>query len=164
MGVDIYTRSGILFTVDEAVRFFKGLSKEEIKSFVEANKSEFCGANGCDSELTEVKTLSDLKSWFVNLANSKVVKDDDYISDTSALERVWMELAGGRLDLPEVSFEYFSSNRYSGYDVPTQTVCLVFNDNDLFETKPTKSGKQVAKKLGIKAKDFKTTTWTVYSY
>lgn len=153
MGTDIYTSSGILFSLEEAVDKFFKLKKKDISAFVENNKTEF-------ENLTAVKKIDDLKQWFINLANSKI--SEDYISDTATLERVWEQIVSTKFQLPTVSFEYFSSNRINGYDVPTQTICVVFSDSGLFEKKLTKEGKRVARVMGIK--DLQSTTWTVYSY
>lgn len=153
MGTDIYTRNGIIFSIDDAVeRFFK-MKKKDIATFVENHKEEY-------PNLSSVKTINNLKQWFIDLANSKV--SEDYIGNTETLERIWEQIVSPKFELPSVSFEYFTSNRISGYDVPTQTVCLVFSDTGLFETKLTKEGKRVARAMGIK--DLQSTTWTVYSY
>lgn len=155
MGVDIYTNSGILFTIEEAVeRFFK-LKKKDIESF----KNNFSSEKRFD--LDKVKTLSDLKTWFLNFASECIVKSDyDEYVNGEELGKVWNQIV--KLELPEVRFEYFTNNRYSGYDVPTNTICVVFDDDGLFETKMTKEGKKVAKMMGLK--DLQSTEWTVYSY
>lgn len=153
MGTDIYTRNGIIFSIDDAVgRFFK-MKKKDIATFVQNHKEEY-------PNLSSVKTINDLKQWFIDLANSKVSEDN--ISSTEILERIWEQIVSPKFELPSVSFEYFTSNRISGYDVPTQTVCLVFSDAGLFETKLTKEGKRVARIMGNK--ELQSTTWTVYSY
>ena len=162
MGVDIYTSSGILFPIEEAVgRFFK-VKKSEIASVIEEitpqipeEKKEFA------ETLKNVKTSEELGSWFCGLVNAFI--NDEYIGYSDDLARIFdsvldhTKFAG----LPETSLDYFTSGRYSGYDVPIETPCVIFNDNGLFETKLTKEGQAVAKKMGMKIAQ---TTWTVYSY
>ena len=63
-----------------------------------------------------------------------------------------------------VNFELrsFDNNREVGYDVDIDTIYLMFESHSLFETKMTKSGKELAKTLGLK--EITETTWTIHSY
>lgn len=166
MGTDIYTKNGILFTVDEAVeKFFQGLKKKDIEDFKNnfTTESWQSYSGKLKTDLEKVKTLKDFKAWFLNFAEKQIVKCDydEYING-DILEKMWNILVSERLNLPEASFEYFTSNRYNGYDVPTKTICVAFNCHGLFERKLTKEGKRVAKIMKIK--DLQPTEWTVYSY
>ena len=56
----------------------------------------------------------------------------------------------------------FDSCRQSGYDVLTDTLYIMFEDYDLFETVMTDLGKELAKTLEMNY--VSKTTWTVHSY
>jgi len=65
-------------------------------------------------------------------------------------------------DLPDFSFRSFDSCRKSGYDIMTDTLYIMFECYDLFETVMTDEGEKVAETLGL---DYiNETTWTVHSY
>ena len=65
-------------------------------------------------------------------------------------------------DLPEWSIRIFDNNRETGYDIETDVLYVMFEPYDLFETKMTKLGQELAKTLEM---EFITeTTWTVHSY
>lgn len=164
MGVDIYTGSGILFTIDDAVSvLFKGITASKIKKLIPEIESQI--EDNEKEALKGISTLSDLAGWFCEYANSKINKESDYIEDSDKLVEIlstiidYTKFAG---KLPDISIEYFTSNRYSGWDVPVETVCVVLNDSSIFETKLTKRGQALAKLIG--SKNVKQTTWTVYSY
>ena len=65
-------------------------------------------------------------------------------------------------DLPEWTIRIFDSSRESGYDVETNVLYIMFEPYDLFETKMTKLGEELAKTLEMKF--ITETTWTVHSY
>tara|TARA_B100001094_G_C18056545_1_gene732785 strand:- start:508 stop:1005 length:498 start_codon:yes stop_codon:yes gene_type:complete len=65
-------------------------------------------------------------------------------------------------DLPEWTIRIFDNNRETGYDIETNILYIMFEPYDLFETKMTKLGQELAKTLEM---EFITeTTWTVHSY
>ena len=87
-----------------------------------------------------------------------------YFSDNSTLilDDIWyilLDVAG--LFLPPVTFEYWSRPRWNGWDVPADTPCVVFDPDDLFETKMTQEGEKLAKLL--KREKIWQTTWTTVS-
>jgi hypothetical protein len=65
-------------------------------------------------------------------------------------------------NLPEWSFRQFDSCRESGYDIMTDTLYIMFESYDLFETVMTDEGKKFAETLGMDS--IHETTWTVHSY
>ena len=65
-------------------------------------------------------------------------------------------------DLPEWSIRIFDSCRESGYDIETDVLYMMFEPYDLFETKMTKLGKELANTLQMD--HITETTWTVHSY
>lgn len=165
MGIDIYSESGILFSLDEAVsRFFKGINASNIKKIIEDVETMIDDDSEHRNSLKNIKNCESLKSWFLELANSKINKEEGYVFDGEILQSLWDKIINYTKfkDLPEITFEYFTSNRFSGYDVPTETICIKFNDYGLFETKLTKKGQKLAEIMKIK--NLKQTHWTVYSY
>jgi hypothetical protein len=50
---------------------------------------------------------------------------------------------------PEWSLRQFDSCRESGYDIMTDTLYIMFESYDLFETVMTDEGKKVAETLGL---------------
>jgi hypothetical protein len=162
MGTDIYVGSGILFSIDDAVDlFFKGFNKKKISLLVSELKSIIENKEEHDF-INDIEDIYELKSWFVSFCQKQV--NNEYVSEQSLLINIWNVIVEKTKfkNLPEISFEYFTSSRYSGYEVPIETVCVVFNDTDLFETKMSKKGEAVAKAMGLKK--IEKTTWTVYSY
>lgn len=161
MGADIYADSGVLFTIDEAVnKFFKGLNKKSIADIIESCNSIITDENELHF-LKNIANTDDLKSWFISFAQKLV--DDEGQLDSDILSVIFYRVIDKTkfTDLPIARFEYFTSNRYSGYDVPTNTICLILDDAGLFETKMTTEGKLIAKLMGLKK--IEKTTWTVYS-
>ena len=65
-------------------------------------------------------------------------------------------------DLPEWSLRIFDSCRESGYDIMTDVLYIMFEPYDLFETKMTKLGEELANTLQMD--HITETTWTVHSY
>jgi hypothetical protein len=163
MGVDIYTSSGILFTLEDAIdKFFKGITSAKLKKLIPEIESTLEDDEEHKANLKAISAIADLKIWFNEFANSKI--NDDYLQDEDKLSDIFNIILENTkfVDLPDVSFQYFTSNRYSGYDVPTETICVIFSDIGIFETKLTKKGQKLAKLIG--SKNVQQTTWTVYSY
>lgn len=162
MGMDIYSKTGVVFTVEEiASALFGGIKDVSgIVSAVRDITSWGSVESGLQERLSSVKTGGDLVGWISSLADSCV--KDEYLDET-VIGEAWdaaVEEAGLSRKLPLASFDYWTHSRISGYDVPMEVPCLVFNDHDLFEVKTTKAGKKLSKLLG---QDIKQTTWTIMS-
>ena len=65
-------------------------------------------------------------------------------------------------DLPDWSIRIFDNSRESGYDIMTDVLYIMFEPYDLFETKMTKLGEELANTLQMD--HITETTWTVHSY
>ena len=65
-------------------------------------------------------------------------------------------------DLPDWSIRIFDNSRESGYDIMTDVLYIMFEPYDLFETKMTKLGEELAETLQMD--HITETTWTVHSY
>jgi hypothetical protein len=169
LGVDIYIDSGILFTLEDAVnKFFKGLNKKSIAEIVDSCSDIVKDENDLHF-LKSIANTEDLKSWFIGSAQ-KLADESEHpgyfngvLTHEEFLSLIWHRVIDKTkfTNLPQVRFKYFKSNRYSGYDVPANTICVVFDDSGLFENKMSTQGKAVAKLMGLKS--IEKTTWTVYS-
>ena len=160
MGMDIYEESGVVFTVEEiARRLFRQFTSPEISKAV-AGLKKILSDNDDVAKLDSVRSHSDLSEWLESFAWNAV--KEEYI-DSSSLERVWKSITKslGIKGLPGVRFEYWTQSRLSGYNVPTEIPCIVFDESKLFEVNMTDRGQKVAKLLGMTK--IKPTSWTVMS-
>lgn len=161
MGMDIISSSGVVFPVSEfCFVLFSGAKKRSVASVAAKIKAEWKEEWG-DPQIDEVKTGNYLAEWFSNLARSQV--RDDYIDDR-ILGVVWGSIIDGlglRDKLPPASFDYWTHGRISGWSVPIEVPCIVFDDSGLFETKMTREGKKFAKLIG--EQNIRSTTWTTMS-
>lgn len=161
MGMDIISSSGVVFPVaDICVVLFADAKKGPLASAVANIKAEWKEEWG-ELQIDKVDTGVDLAEWFSNLVSSQV--KDDYLDDR-IVGTVWdliVEGLGLQGKLPSASFDYWTHSRISGWDVPIEVPCIVFDENGLFETKMTREGKKFAKLIGEQS--IKSTTWTIMS-
>lgn len=162
MGMDIYSKTGVVFTVEDiSSMLFGKLENSEVGKVVEDLKANWNEDWGDKGGLDEVKDASSLSNWLCSFASSLV--RDEYLDETS-LGQVWgvitesMDIAD---QLPMVTFDYWTRSRISGWEVPTEVPCIVFEESGLFETKMTAAGKKFAKLIG--QKKIEITTWTIMS-
>ena len=161
MGSDIYTESAV------AIRLQDFLNRKELKQKSVRNdivdeliKTGVMSAVGRHLEMRE--SVSNFINEFESLISMEDGYEDNRENNDKAL-RAFCNHTG--LDLDNlITFELrsFDNNREVGYDVDTDTIYLMFESHSLFETKMTKSGKELAKTLGLK--EITETTWTIHSY
>jgi hypothetical protein len=161
MGSDIYTESAV------AIRLQDFLNRKELKQKSVRNdivdeliKTGVMSAVGRHLEMRE--SVSNFINEFESLISMEDGYEDNRENNDKAL-RAFCNHAG--LDLDNlITFELrsFDNNREVGYDVDIDTIYLMFESHSLFETKMTKSGKELAKTLGLK--EITETTWTIHSY
>ena len=169
MGSDIYTESAI------AVRFEDFLNRKEISLKKNRHKivNELIEKQLIDAQRASVKEseMIETKGGFICHLLSSISFDESCGWENeedayrhSDIVRVFCSNTGIDYDkeLVDFNFRKFQSSRESGHDVETDTVYIMFDSNGMFETKPTKEGKELGKTLGIKK--LKETTWTVHSY
>ena len=105
-------------------------------------------------------------SNFINEFESLISMEDGYEDNRENNDKALRAFCNHTgLDLDNlITFELrsFDNNREVGYDVDIDTIYLMFESHSLFETKMTKSGKELAKTLGLK--EITETTWTIHSY
>jgi hypothetical protein len=172
MGMDIYAEHGVVFEVgDLALRLFGKFKKpivaqikELLKSFLTTHNKDHM-FDGSLAKLLAVKTGLQLGEWYANFCEDQIEGENDderYFCTDEHMLRVWDEICGAAgLGLPSVSFRYWTRGRLNGWDVPIDVPCIVFADDDLFETKMTSEGKKLAKTLGLK--ELTAVTWTEMS-
>jgi hypothetical protein len=95
-----------------------------------------------------------------------LIDDEGYCSEeaiASLIVGVVCSHGGIKLnELPPFSMRMFKNNRISGYDVDLDTLYVMFESQDMFETVMTSEGRKVAKELQID--HITETEWTVHSY
>jgi hypothetical protein len=161
MGSDIYTESAVAIRLQDFLNR-KELKKKSVRNDIvdELIKTGVMSAVGRHLEMRE--SVSNFIDEFESLISMEDGYEDNRENNDKAL-RVFCNHTG--LDLDNlITFELrsFDNNREVGYDVDIDTIYLMFESHSLFETKMTKSGKELAKTLGLK--EITETTWTVHSY
>ena len=161
MGSDIYTESAVAIKLRDFLNR-KELKKKSVRNDIvdELIKTGVMSAVGRHLEMRE--SVSNFINEFESLISMEDGYEDNRENNDKAL-RVFCNHTGvdwGNL----ITFELrsFDNNREVGYDVDIDTIYLMFESHSLFETKMTKSGKELAKTLGLK--EITETTWTIHSY
>ena len=165
MGSDIFTESAV------AVEMVDFLRRNEIKK--KANRQLIANVLYQEKYIDEEALASMTKNrdgfietFIAELSMEEGEYSSGYESDRERNEfmiRTFCQHTGiDADDLPDWSIRIFDSSRESGYDVLTDVLYIMFEPYDLFETKMTKLGEELAKTLQM---EFITeTTWTVHSY
>ena len=174
MGVDIYSQTGVVLTIDEAVmRMIPAMKTAEIKKLfchIEAAAADALAGMpdhefvaNMQRRLACLRTTKELRAWFVDLTHAFTNGEDGHVANSDILADILLTIMGPKMAtaLPDFVFEYFKSGRYSGWDVPLGVPCIVFSAVGLFEEKMTAAGRKLAARLGIKS--LSSTTWTVFS-
>jgi hypothetical protein len=100
-------------------------------------------------------------SWLLSVAEGLVDKEGEYM-DSLAFQDLFQIVAESLgISLPPHEFDYWARGRISGWEVPLETPCIVFNSGGLFEKRMTKEGKRLAALLG--RGEVEESTWTVMS-
>lgn len=161
MGSDIYTESAVAIKLEDFLNR-KELKKKSVRNDIvdELIKTGFISA--VDNHLEMRESVSNFIEYFTANMSMQDGYEDDREHNDKALRAFCNHTV---LDLDNlITFELrsFDNNREVGYDVDIDTIYLMFESHSLFETKMTKSGKELAKTLGLK--EITETTWTVHSY
>ena len=161
MGSDIYTESAVAIRLQDFLNR-KELKKKSVRNDIvdELIKTGVMSAVGRHLEMRE--SVSNFINEFESLISMEDGYEDNRENNDKAL-RAFCNHTG--LDLDNlITFELrsFDNNREVGYDVDIDTIYLMFESHSLFETKMTKSGKELAKTLRLK--EITETTWTIHSY
>ena len=165
MGSDIFTESAV------AVEMVDFLRRNEIKK--KANRELIANTLYQEKYIDEEALAAMIKNrdgfietFIAELSMEEGEYSSGYESDRERNEfmiRTFCQYTGiDADDLPEWTIRIFDSSRESGYDVETNVLYIMFEPYDLFETKMTKLGEELAKTLEMKF--ITETTWTVHSY
>lgn len=165
MGHEIVSCIGVVFTLDEVLsKLMPKLSpnsclsvatqvKEKLhKHFLErytGDRLVNVSSRFMTDRLQEIKRASELGEWLRAIFQKCAcdVGDGGLLDNEEELLLVWETLAGANecTGLPEyVDFYYFNSWRYSGGDVPSGEVLIVFENSSLFEYRLSQKGKDLA--------------------
>lgn len=182
MGTDIYSSSGVLFTIEQVCRVFgknnvataakKSLLEDEdfvskisnldltIKNLEKPEDSEREEAFGNALEtLKNCKKGSDFALWldafFRHQMAGEVAKyGSAYFQDEAILYECWNIIcASADFDFPNMTLKVFGSGRNNGWDVPFGIPCFIFEEDDCFEKSLSDTGKVIAKIFGQKKLD-----------
>lgn len=160
MGMDIYSQSGVVVPVSEvSASLFHKAKGEEVLAAAEAvkNRWEVDDKSGIEG----VKDADSLIAWVSDVAERLVNKDGEYIDSLALVSLFDIICENLGVELPSFEFDYWTRSRINGWEVPTNTPCIVFSNDGLFETKMTKEGKRLAALLGTKK--IESSTWTIMS-
>lgn len=179
MGVDIYSCSGIIASIDDMLSFITPKNTDQVlkicQDFYNKIEVEVCNTDEqykhyAQQKLEFFKPLNNISKETLNGALCEVVKVegepakydiDTHVQYGEELQELW-ELILETHDKQMPSFTGVSawgSARYNGYDVPLGVACFIFDDSDCFEKKLSTAGKNLKKVLG----HCSVTEWTVYS-
>lgn len=177
MGTDIYAQHGVVLSADEVVSaFIPKMTRRELKDLQPTLRelvAEFCeeahptfidadSVSDLRAAVETIKTTTQLRELVMSLIYAAV--SDDSVHMTDRLSDIISTIAGPKImrGLPDFTFDYFSSGRIAGYDVPLHVPCVVFDSEGLFKQTMTPVGKKLAKAL--KRSSVAESTWTVWSY
>jgi len=160
MGSDIYTESAVAVTL---LDFINIVSIKE-KAIREIIANVFYQEKIINDESFKVMVKN--KKGFIEVFLNAISMSDGYENcqerNRFILETFGLHAGISMSDLPEWTLRQFDSCRESGYDIMTDTLYIMFESYDLFETVMTDEGKKFAETLGMDS--IHETTWTVHSY
>lgn len=160
MGMDIYSNSGVVVPVSEAAAaIFRKAKKEDVLKAVESVRANWDISD--KSGLEVVQDAGSLADWVALVAERLVDKEGEYLDSLALVNLFEIICENLGIELPLFEFDYWTRARISGWEVPTNTPCVVFSSDGLFETKMTKEGKRLAAILGTK--EIESSTWTIMS-
>ena len=165
MGSDIFTESAVAV---EMVNFLlrKAIKKKPVRTDI-ANtlfKHDYIDEEARDAMIKNRDGF--IETFTAELSMEEGEYSSGYENDRERNEfmiRTFCQHTGiDADDLPDWSIRIFDNSRESGYDIMTDVLYIMFEPYDLFETKMTKLGKELANTLQMD--HITETTWTVHSY
>ena len=165
MGSDIFTESAVAV---EMVNFLlrKAIKKKPVRTDI-ANtlfKHDYIDEEARDAMIKNRDGF--IETFTAELSMEEGEYSSGYENDRERNEfmiRTFCQHTGiDSEDLPDWSIRIFDNSRESGYDIMTDVLYIMFEPYDLFETKMTKLGEELANTLQMD--HITETTWTVHSY
>ena len=165
MGSDIYTESAVAVEVKDFLRRNE-IKKKEVRTIIANILYQEKYIN--DEEFASMIKNRDgfIETFTAELSMEEGEYSSGYERDKEHNEfmiRTFCQHTGiDADDLPDWNLRIFDNNRETGYDIMTNVLYIMFDPDDLFETKMTKLGKELANTLQMD--HITETTWTVHSY
>jgi len=160
MGSDIFTESAVAVELQNFIDIVS-IKKKATREII---ANVFYQEKIINDE--SFKVMVNDKSGFIEVFLNAISMSDGYENcqerNKFILETFGLHAGIDMPSLPEWSFRQFDSCRESGYDIITDTLYIMFESYDLFETVMTDEGKKFAETLGMDS--IHETTWTVHSY
>ena len=165
MGSDIYTESAVAVEMVDFLRR-NAIKKKACRELI-ANIFSHNGYIDKNAAANMIKSRDGFIDTFTaELSMEQGEYSSGYENDrerNAIMIRTFCEHTGiDADDLPEWNMRIFDNNRETGYDIMTDVLYIMFDSCDLFETKMTKLGQELAKTLEMEF--IIETTWTVHSY
>lgn len=185
MGVDIYSRSGVVVTVDHLVEIIRNDNRQQACQALLRHTAMLLhslrkdGRNNDDvthhakrkqaallvkafKDLTVHTSVKDIRSMLKSLTRHKGRKLESYVVNSEEAIEIWGALISELFPnspIPE-STEYISAPRHQGYDLPQGEILFVFPEGKCFERVKTTAGKALDAMLN---KETILSTWTEFS-
>jgi len=160
MGSDIYTESAVAIELDTFLNR-KAIKKKSVRTDI-ANTLFKEGIINEEVREQMIKNRDGFIEGFVSAIDMSEGYESNEETNHFMIRTFCLHTDIDPDDLPEWNLRMFDSCRQSGYDVLTDTLYIMFEDYDLFETVMTDLGKELAKTLEMNY--VSKTTWTVHSY
>ncbi|MHA2084146.1 MAG: hypothetical protein ACXABD_10355 [Candidatus Thorarchaeota archaeon] len=189
MGTDIYSGSGVICEVDQAVRFINGKNKAAVIQL----GIEFYGEIVAESEKSpedqwrqetakffeplaalaktpksklSIKAVQDIFASVVKVSGKPAKYDiDTHVLHSEYVAELFQKIIASYSDVMGVEIPYlvevqaWGSSRYNGWDVPKGVACFVFDKDHCFTQAVSDEGKALKKVIG----HCDVTEWTEYS-
>ena len=188
MGLDIYSRSGVIVTADNLANIVNednkklacctllrytarllhtlrnDINEEDLDDFDrESKKATAKLMTSCFESLTTDSSVDDIREMLVKMAPGVEDGFDSYVENSEEAVEIWGELIRvlfQEAPQPEGTL-FIGSPRYQdGWDLPQNEVLFVFSEDECFKRVKTRAGKQLDFMLG---KTTNVASWTEYS-
>jgi hypothetical protein len=160
MGIDIYSSSGVVVPLEDALpAILRKSKKADVLKAVEAVQAQWRIADKKGVE--GVRDKSSLASWLLSVAEGLVDREGEFMDSLAFQDLFQIVVESLGIPLPPYEFDYWTRGRIEGWEVPLDSPCIVFRSGGLFEKRMTKEGKRLASLLG--RGEVEESTWTVMS-
>lgn len=188
MGVDVYSGSGVICEVDQAVKFINGKNKSAVIKICAEFYNELVAESEKNPEdqwrKDTLKFFNPLKK-FVDGEHQGRIGDiqeivasvvtvsgepskydlDTHVNYSEEVADLFQKIIASYSEAMDVDVPYleevtaWGSSRYNGWDVPKGVACFVFQESDCYTKALSEEGKALKKVIG----HCDLTEWTEYS-
>lgn len=189
MGVDVYSGSGVICEVDQAVKFINGKNKSavieicaefynELVAESEKNPEDewrkdtlkffkpLKGFHGDKPPKMTIKQVQDAVASVVTVSGEPAKYDiDTHVNYSEEVADLFQKIIASYSEAMDVDVPYleqvtaWGSSRYNGWDVPLGVACFVFQESDCYTKALSEEGKALKKVIG----HCDLTEWTEFS-